>query len=42
MSAYLQRVFGNLFMIPITGAGLSSRFIAFLFTDHSRGAETDH
>ena len=29
-------------MIPITGAGLSSRFVAFLFTDHSRHAGTDH
>ena len=34
MSACLSRIFGNLSMIPMTGAGLSSRFVAFLFTDH--------
>jgi hypothetical protein len=42
MSACLKRIFGNLFMIPITGGGLSSHFVAFLFTDHSRRAGTDH
>ena len=38
MSACLWRIFGNLFMIPITGAGLLSRVVAFLSTDHSRRA----
>jgi hypothetical protein len=33
MSACLKWIFGSLFMIPITGVGLSSRFVAFLFTD---------